>query len=53
MAKQNFYIDCPLCQYQTSIEVLNGDADAEPEACPMCGSPVDLHANTDDDEYDE
>jgi|TARA_Y100000389_G_scaffold202979_1_gene249959 hypothetical protein len=51
--KETFYIDCPLCQYQTEIEVLNGDADAEPEACPMCGSPVDLHNGIADEEYEE
>tara|TARA_B110000495_G_C23041172_1_gene624643 strand:- start:2968 stop:3126 length:159 start_codon:yes stop_codon:yes gene_type:complete len=49
-SKETFYIDCPLCQYQTQVEVLNGDIDAEPESCPMCGSPVDLHTEDDDGE---
>jgi len=48
--KETFYIDCPLCQYQTQVEVLNGDTDAEPESCPMCGSPIDLHTEDDDEE---
>ena len=45
-----FYIDCPLCQYQTQVEVLNGDHDAEPDACPMGGSPIDLHTEDEDEE---
>lgn len=52
MAKKNFSIDCPLCQYQTEVEVLNGETEAQPEACPMCGSPIDLHSD-EDYEYDE
>jgi len=48
--KETFYIDCPLCQYQTEVEVLNGDNDAEPECCPMCGSPIELYTDEDEEE---
>jgi|TARA_B100001093_G_scaffold251702_1_gene241032 hypothetical protein len=48
--KETFYIDCPMCQYQTHVEVLNGDNDAEPECCPMCGSPIELYTEDDEEE---
>ena len=48
MKRNTYDITCNMCESKTLVEVINEDE--APEHCPMCGHPIDLSSDYDEDD---
>lgn len=48
MKKNTHDIKCAMCEIETLVEVINDDE--VPEHCAMCGHPIDISADYDDED---